>query len=473
MDELKLKYQKFQEKIIQENEFWSVDLLLSDFFRIIDNKLVVPPKTLKNHLFYFLNSIKSQIIFKFSHFIFGTKKVDVLFHITQESHLKQFIPVYNELNKIGIKSGFITTNLSLFKSILERKLPIPFIKILNINKRDLFINNLIPKEIEVELNQILNKKIINYLKANKLLNGWKINFYKNSIIGINNLFIGNDLTFDGRLICRLGKKNNLKTYTIQHGFLANDFIQCFHIVDYFYLYGLKSLKSFNKLNRLNTIPIITGAPYLDPYFINKINTNHFSFSTDFLMTNSLKDEDYILICFSGHGHLTSKSNYYKSLNILFKFIKLNSQLRFIAKLHPKEKIYDYQINGLFELENLRIFSHEMIPSRDKDIFKWIFNSKLLITGNSSTIFEAILFDKPIISIDVENEYDFSDKCESEVIKKVKSYKEFEKLISEYLINPKKDSKKRFDLANEYFSDFNKGISSLNVINELIKNNDWA
>jgi len=75
-------------------------------------------------------------------------------------------------------------------------------------------------------------------------------------------------------------------------------------------------------------------------------------------------------------------------------------LHFIFKLHRKDKEAYYK-------ETVSLFSNTcivpFINSVSEDIYEWIFHSDLLITGASTTALEALVLEKPVITMDLLGE----------------------------------------------------------------------
>ena len=255
----------------------------------------------------------------------------------------------------------------------------------------------------LEEKEINSKEIIQYLQQSIVRAFCQRKLYAGALHN-NNLsavLVGNDLTFDGRLITRMANSMGISTHSIQHGYLADDWLQRYHIVNEFYTFGNVSKAKLDGQSLTSTKTITMGAPYLDQFsketYSKTSVINQFEEKLDI-------NPNYVLICLSGPGHLTSHQHYLQILESLFEAINSKPMQQFVIKLHPKEKLSDYENLQFNDCENVIIAGMKNTSGLPNGIFYWLANCRGLITGNSSTAYEALLMDKPIISIDLKNEY---------------------------------------------------------------------
>jgi hypothetical protein len=406
------KFLEFVEVDSNSNRLISIaDVLLADLGRIISGKLKIKKHNLWNlsvlylrKLIHFFNLLKNiKIIY------FARQKEFVLIHLTEQNHLSQLIPIFNELNK-NIDVKFFTTKLSVLKKLRLMNLPILELNFFIFKHKIQPIKWSFKREFELlKAEGILTSEIKNYYficLADLIIQNF---FYKFNLDtkNIKAILIGNDLTQEGRLLASIAKREGIKTYSIQHGYLAQDWLQKYHICNYFFVFGLASKIRLDSQTNGKILAIISGAPYLEENGIEIIK----KMDSTKIIKNYLKIKNgYVLVCLSGYGHLTSRDHYYQILELLQKSFSHSKDLHFVVKLHPKEQISDYECARISEMNNVTCIKHQVNEELGLNIFDWLENSIGLITGNSSTSFEALYLDKPVICLDINNEYtDFEFK----------------------------------------------------------------
>ena len=105
---------------------------------------------------------------------------------------------------------------------------------------------------------------------------------------------------------------------------------------------------------------------------------------------------------SGPGHATSHHHYINLLKSFDELAKNFLEFNFIYKTHPKEdpeickkflKSNNFIILDNMNLNNLSFFSEELILL-----------SNALISGSSASILDAFDYNKPVFTLDLEDEY---------------------------------------------------------------------
>lgn len=340
------------------------------------------------------------------------KEIDSVIHVNEISHLREMMPVYNIL-KEKYKILFISNNLNTLRFIESKSLPyINLYNQLNFFENEIFystntlrndynhaidtLNVLDSRKKTIE--KFLKSKFIVYCNQTrwytKLIKSYKIKF----------AFVANDLTSEGRLFTMICKENNISTFSVQHGNIYSDWISRHHIVDTFFTHGKLATNILNETNYTKINVIESGSPFVNNLIKNK---DIIKLKSDELARKHLLPVKYVLIALSGYGHLTSKGNYFDCLNSIEKLISTKPSTFFVIKLHKKENVRDYDF--ISEKSNVKIvYEKSPVFNLEFSIFPWIMNSTMLITGSSTAAVEAMLLNKPVISLDFNDEYSSVD-----------------------------------------------------------------
>jgi len=202
--------------------------------------------------------------------------------------------------------------------------------------------------------------------------------------------------FDEQILVNVAKKNNVPIILLQHGLVTNfenDEVREFHLfvggfpklADKFISAGnavTKYVESFNiESNKIVTL----GSPIFDKLFGVKKNN---------------QDSDYILLATSSpqkniasHLKISSRESYESTIRKICETI-MNLDEKLIVKMHPFQEELDIT-NIVKEIE-------PSIPVlKGGDTISLINNCKIFIAIDlSTTILEAQILDKPVISIPV-------------------------------------------------------------------------
>jgi hypothetical protein len=425
------------------------DILIGDIGRILSGRLKFDEV---NFIKHFLFGVQANVIFFKNCWSYSQHaekgKMDILIQATEMNHLTQLVPVYHELKKHA-RVAFVTTNFKLADQLISSGLPLA-IGGLNLRFSLKFSFLPISKELATFSKEGFDTRLIyKYLKsclsnirAQKLIYDTTLKFYDPK-----SLVVGNDLTFEGRMLVRMANSLNLKTYSIQHGFIAKDWLQGFHIAKTLFLYGQISKTRLDIQLRSNVNTVVAGAPYLDAFSADVIESSEELKSA---LTSLKVKKGYFLVCLSGYGHVTSLNHYNRILEVLESQIAASPDHTYVIKLHPKELISDYQRYDFHRFENVKFILPNSDLNRDTSIFTWISGSKCLITGNSATLYEAILMDRPVISIDLAQEYPDEKVSDYKAILYAKSKEEFESIFAANLFEDEILRMNMKRLSQDYF-----------------------
>lgn len=203
-----------------------------------------------------------------------------------------------------------------------------------------------------------------------------------SALDLKAIFIGNDLTLQGRTVALLAKRDGLHTFSIMHGALKNPLWKKI-AVDTFFVFGSKDMAALSDVHQSEVV--LSGSPLVDDKRIKR--------------THSL-DRNSVLIAFSGPGHSISLDHH---LSIIQNLTQAARQLsyEFRLRLHPKDSQSYYR-------ELLRLTNVKLVDPNDEDIFESLSNARVLITSASMTALDAMLYEVPVLTIDLQNEVSYVD-----------------------------------------------------------------
>ena len=178
-------------------------------------------------------------------------------------------------------------------------------------------------------------------------------------------------------IVKFAKDMGIKTAEIQHGII--------HKIHPGYNYG-KAILNSKEYKKLIPDYMITYGKYWNNNFNRP--TNKASIGKPHLVAklNEAKrqtnkgQEDYILI-------VSQPIVTHKMIDVA-KFLARNTEYRIIFRPHPKELSYRYLYSDLKQFT--KVFIDE-----DSDIYDLIIKSKIIIGHSSTTLFEAIPFNKTL------------------------------------------------------------------------------
>ncbi len=196
------------------------------------------------------------------------------------------------------------------------------------------------------------------------------------------IFVGNSITLVGNIIGHLAEKRNIRTVCIMHGRL-NEYLE-FSKFDYFYLFGEKDKQKILKKGIPESKLIVSGSPRIDSFFNKK-------------KQGTSKNEIVILVALSGPGHSITVQHHIETLKVLFVAAKRFPELKFYFKLHRKDHVDYYQ--ELDALANTSIIKYGDLTVSE-NIYDWISESEMLITGASTSALDAMLMKCPVITIDL-------------------------------------------------------------------------
>ena len=262
------------------------------------------------------------------------------------------------------------------------------------------------------------------------------------------VYIFNDLLFSGRAIVDICNKMGIKTYYLMHGLLSDEFIENLHICDNYLVFGDYTRNILVKKEGITNEKIVTlGAPYLR----EQLKTKQPDFFKEEITDKLPKEKKVALILLSGPGHTVSEEHHKKILELLEELTESKQKdYHFLFKLHGKDNI-DYYKNIISAKGEVYKFDH----FRSKEtIFDWIRAADVIITGASTTALEAMYMGKPVITIDLQGEFeDETAFIQQGATYHCRSINEVYVVMDNLLENSFTIPKESKAIVNQYFADF--------------------
>lgn len=387
--------------------------------------------------------------------VLKNKSFNCIIIINESSHLKHAIPLKEDIK--DFEPLFITNKTRYIKAISE-----------NFNTNDVvYIPKIITQTTKfksAEIQKLFTEFSIDTSEVNAIADMLNDN-YKNydltksfidTITAENKIkfvYVFNDLLYTGRVIIDLCNNKGIKTYYLMHGLLSDEFIENLHICNSYLVFGDYTKDILSKKDGITSDKVITlGAPYLR----EQLKAKQADFFEKEITANLPKDKKIALVLLSGPGHTVSLEHHKVILKLLENLIADKKQeYYFVFKLHGKDFIeyYDNIIEGVETKENSKVYKFNHFNGRDT-IFDWIKIADVIITGASTTALEAMYIGKPVLTVDLKEEFEH----ETEFIQQGATYhcrtqEEVYKMLDNLLENNFSISHEAKGVVNQYFADF--------------------
>lgn len=211
------------------------------------------------------------------------------------------------------------------------------------------------------------------------------------------IVVGNDLSTEGRAICRVARASGIPTLVPAHGSILGESTHGMHIADILTVYGENHRNTLVGLGTPAEAVVIVGAPYLDHQCLEKR-------SIDRSLSNqcSVGNAPWVLVANSGPGHSISLHHHKLTIEHIYKVAQANERLHFVVKLHKKDHPR-YYANCPAELRRRFHVIRHGTQGYPTSIFDWIAGASAVLTGASTVALEAMLMKVPVITMDFYNE----------------------------------------------------------------------
>ena len=232
-----------------------------------------------------------------------------------------------------------------------------------------------------------------------------------------------------QIMLKLARKFSIQTVLLQHGvMLDSPSAENYNKIlggnlpinsNKFFAWGNISAKCALQSTRYNDKIEIVGSLNIDRVFLQKKNAVKKS-NTILLLATGPRDQQSM-------GHNVNEWNKYENLIKKICVVVSKYNLELIIKRHPDMAESDFSKNISQEFPNVKIVKHT-------EILDLLLLSKIVISvGISSSIFEAQILEKPVISVMVDHDIYGSPKSVSEscIEIKINDFEEnFSKLIND-------------------------------------------
>ncbi|MCU0421867.1 MAG: CDP-glycerol glycerophosphotransferase family protein [Bacteroidia bacterium] len=383
------------------------------------------------------------------------KKSTILVLVNEPTHFKQVMGMKDYLDNhhpifITSKRMYLTILKDEYRTSNVIFLPTFFIKHNKMSFddfKDLFLKH----RIEADNKKLQSMHLISTMQwYNFVYIKWII-LKLNKVNQFKLCLVFNDLTTTGRMLSMALKENtSCKTVYVMHGLLSDECIESFHIADYYFLFGdyTRPILAAHQISEHQMYTI--GTPYLEQFVRHPIS----GLVKGKVLPSISTDKKIVLVLLSGRGHTTSSAHHDKIIQTLHQTIKdKKEKYFFVFKLHKKD--YDTYYKNLLDdvsiKDNLAIYPYEYFQGKDI-IFEWIDIAHIIITGASTSALEAMYLNKPVITIDLMQEYE----NETQYIRKGGTYHctqayELNQYLDLLFTNGFKVKPEGISLAETYFS----------------------
>ena len=232
-----------------------------------------------------------------------------------------------------------------------------------------------------------------------------------------------------QIMLKLARKFSIPTVLLQHGImLDNPSAENYNKIlggslpvnsTKFFVWGNTSAKCALQSTYSNDKIETVGSPNIDRFFLQKKNVVKKS-NTVLLLATGPRDQQSV-------GHNVNEWNKYENLIKKICSVVSKHNLDLIIKRHPDMAELDFSEDISQEFPSIKILKHE-------EILDLLLLSKIVISvGISSSIFEAQILEKPVISVIVDHDVYGSPKSISQSCfeTKINDFEEnFSKLVND-------------------------------------------
>lgn len=369
----------------------------------------------------------------------------ILFFATSLNHWKNTKSVINQFKEKGEQVFILTTKEKLAEIICSEGHEVKLIKGFAFTFSELFLNE-INENQDIEFFESFTPQIRFLHRAiYKLIKSIKPKY----------ILIGNDNTYEGRLVSLIARKENISTGSIQHGSLNR--INPLHgrsRVNQFFVYGQQVADELQFLGKNVEEIVVAGWPQKEELAQRIDSSNSFN----------LLSSPFITIALSGPGHGSSIEHHIKQVSALIDMQK-SLKLKYCIKLHPKDRYENYP--G-FNSSDTVIIGNVDLANANIDLFAVFKQSIVIITGASTAALDAILIGKPVITMDLMNEYSEVDFIKDGLTLHAKSPNELKTLIKNCLHEKEPSVDTKF-IEKYFYKQFDKVFNpSVFIANDIIK-----
>lgn len=369
---------------------------------------------------------------------------DIVFYPVETTHLRQMLPVSNSMPSETYV--YITDRFNIYVQVIQSGISCLLIPITPDTQTKNFDFSRLGETIIPQQKVSKWEAFCRYQVETKYSSLEKSISQALNILRPSKCVIGYDITPEGRIAVDICNNLNIESVCIQHGSIAGEPLDGEHVVDSYLLYGMQAKEYLEGIGNKSASLKVFGAPYLDKeLFESEIC------KATLKMLGLNEKQKTLLVALSGPGHCTTMDHFNEIVGSLVLFAKNHPSINLIFKLHRKDSIQNY--NRIFkELGH----SCPLIDSQDQrfatDIFYWLNNTDVLITGSSTVALEAMLKANPVITIDYQNQYQNIDFIEMGCTYHIDNKEQLEETILKVVANNKPQEKDPVQINAKNYAD---------------------
>lgn len=278
----------------------------------------------------------------------------------------------------------------------------------------------------------------------------------------------NELEMFGRTIVGIAKSKRIKTLYLQHGAIAEHPSYVKLYANKMAAWGNEAKKIMIGLGSKASDITVTGNPSYDQLISWKVDR-------DYIYKKLGLDtrKGVVVLATQPAGFEVSKENNIKVAKSVIKAVESFPNKQLLLKLHPDEYgfLYAKIIKGM-KAKNVRICKHHLVNYKI-NIFDVLSICDLLITQFSTTAMEAMIKNKPVVTINLTGKPDMMAYAKSKAAIGVYKTKDIAPAIKKALYNKKTQNnlsrnRKRFVYQNCYKLDGNATKRVVGLVKGMVR-----
>ncbi|MBT5490766.1 hypothetical protein HOK00_00195 [bacterium] len=277
-----------------------------------------------------------------------------------------------------------------------------------------------------------------------------------STIEAKNILTSNDTNMYSSIAINIAKEINLNNYTLQHGFLTHFYIPT--TATNYIVWGQKAKEWFEN-KKISSKVLSLGTPRLDK--IESIKQNTQSIKDKFYKKFNIQKSKKIFFYMS-HSQAPEFGIelHKKNFEALQEVIK-DKSYQLVIKLHPSEsqKLFDEVF--ISEKENI------ILLPKEENLYHSIVSSTICASAYSTTLVEAMCFEKPTLQMNLAKIEELPDYSIKEGCVSVQKMEELILILQQ--VDFKDEINRQNIYVNSYFD--NLGNSAESILRYIGKQND--
>lgn len=369
---------------------------------------------------------------------------DILIFINSISQYNNLLPIVLEFSKSNISFAILTTKYDILTLLNERKLDAVFLYGFNFGKSKDYLSDDYSKLIA----HFLPKLGYLYYSFSRVL----------KLSNPKYILVGNDNTFEGRLLVMMAMKYLIKTGCVQHGSISRvNPIHSRTLVDQIFVYGSKAKEELEFLGVNSQRVIISGWPQHGQVKALLVNSNWKGFG-----------KPTVLLALSGPGHSVDVKTHCQIIDIL-KSIQERAGINICVKLHPKDSRSYY---SSLDSNLTTVLDNEDLKYQGISYYELLSSAILVLTVASHAALESLLIGTPVITLDLNNSFGDVDFIKDGLTHHVHNYDELKNsiltLTSRDKIKMTDDIKAKIEqyYFNFFIEGYNPSLHIANIIQEI-------